>query len=74
MHPHQASDRRALLIVYVVVLTAATFGTLAEVFQRIDSADAEAGQASEAGQELGRKIEDIESELEYVKDQLRRYR
>ena len=70
----QSPYRCALLAVFTVVLATATLGAIAEIFQRTDNADAKSRQAIGTGEELLQKMDDLESEVEDLKDQINQYR
>jgi phage shock protein A len=61
-------EARALLVVFVVVLATAAIHTVANSFDRLETTDARARSATGAAQELKEKVDELESQLEELRD------
>lgn len=61
---------RALFLVFFVVLASAAVHTVASAFKRLAVTDAKARLATDAAQDLKKKVDKLRSQLEEVRDEL----
>ena len=64
MIPRSTPEARALLVILLVVLASATLRTVTQAFKRIDAAEARARYATNTSEELLKKVEYLETQVE----------
>jgi uncharacterized membrane protein YidH (DUF202 family) len=63
-------EARALLLILLVVLGSATLRTVIQAFERIDAAEARARYATNASEELRKKVDELETQVEELGEQV----